>query len=819
MSSFSHCPQCQQPVAVPDAADPSARVRCPHCQAEFSLSDISADRTDGPPDVILVAPPPAEPPLVAGPSAETAAMETPLDKPSPAGPPTIEASPETAQLEQEALDLAKEASALQDRAEGLQVTAHTSDPEPEAAAAQAEALDGEAEALAVKVEAIADPAETLDEPTARPATVAGMYRAMGGALLATADALDAVADVIQHKSIASQPQVPHEHPLETPHELPLETPPGDGAAHGEAGGMFDQALEIESEQTPVSELDSDLVAALLIGDHLDEKPKADEAPLPTSNAEPFLPVVEPAAMETVSAVTDQPATEPVATEPVATEPAATEPVATEPAVTDQPTAEPAATVPATAAESPVVDASSLLLKAVNLRSKAEALRARGQGLLTRADALTVAPGAEFEAGEDGQGGEDGDYEFHGDWAAAGLGPAAGGSAAAATAAGGTAMPFPLTPRKQKKPKSVVRELVAVVLGGLTALVLTFLVLNLFSDQYEFGIWPKGFRHLLSSTGSKDATPVRPVAKPVNPGGHAGPVNGGKPTSPAAPGQGTQAAQAGPEKRPAGKPAPLASSDLKPGPLDSSSGDFVPTTLPSDDTLPGQMVSPLKPEGLKAQPAPKAEEPKTEEKPGEPKPQQPSADAAKFGKVVDPLKPPAYGSEDLGWALTNAKNAFQGDLKPESYIQLCHLAEVLTFVDPQKGVTDLSSQKAAVEKLLRDVGERGNHKNVMAIAKLAPKWLDNPDREYPGILLAGRIQKIVKTSQGTTAAVITLAKPDKNDPIERTIKMASKQPLDLQEKDAVIILGGLGVTGQGDHKELAVIHGMTVKFAVPPLKPK
>jgi hypothetical protein len=44
-------------------------------------------------------------------------------------------------------------------------------------------------------------------------------------------------------------------------------------------------------------------------------------------------------------------------------------------------------------------------------------------------------------------------------------------------------------------------------------------------------------------------------------------------------------------------------------------------------------------------------------------------------------------------------------------------------------------------------------------------------------------------------------------------------MDLQEKDAVIILGALAVGGKGDHRELVVWHGMTVKFAVPAPKPK
>ena len=879
MSSFSHCPQCQQAVAIPDGADPTARVRCPHCHAEFPLSDTSGDRTDGPRDVILVVPPPAEAPLEAGlpgvispieipleagQPEETAPVETLLDAgssaesmPLAAGPAelamdeavaaelaTVETSPETTRLEQEALDLAQEASGLQNRAEGLQVTAHTSDLQPEAATVQAEELDSEAEALAAKVEAMADPAETLDAPTARPATVAGTYRAMGGALIATADALDAVAEVLQHKGMDSQPQ--------------------------------------ESEQTPVAELESDLAAALGFDDLHDEKSEEDEAiplelpepsledeaPLPMSDADPFFAdaqavatepsepeataeelsfldptftepaVVEPTATElsfTEPAIPEPTPSEPAFAEPAATEPTATElsfteppaaePPATEPTATELSFTEPAATEPAVTeaaapGESPVVDSGSLLLKAVNLRSKAEALRARGQGMLTKADALAVAsdvPGAQFEASEED---EEGDYAFHGDWAA-------GQTAVGATAASGTTMPFPITPRKQKKAKNPIRELISVVAGGFTGLALTYLILVLVSVQYDyFGICPKWCPHIMKSESTTpaatDKAKVSKDAKPVGPG-HAG--SGTQKATPSAAGQGTQAAklaQGGPAKPPAGEPAPLVSlPESKPASLDASSGDSVPTTLPSDDAVPGAMVIPAKPDSPKAvepaAPAPKAEEPKSEEKPAEAAPQPPSGDS-QFGNVADILKPPAYGSDELGWALKNAQDSFQGDLKPENYSQLCRLAEVLTFVDPQKGVTNLADQKAAVEKLLRDVGERDKHKNVKVIAQLAAKWLDNPARDNPGVLLAGRVQKIGKTGQGMTIVVIGLAKPDKNLPTERPIKMLSREPLvDLHEKDAVVVLGGLGVGGQGDHKELVVIHGMTVKFAVPPPK--
>jgi hypothetical protein len=827
MSSLSLCPECRQQVAIPDGADAAARVRCPHCHAEFPLSDTLADRVDGPPDVILVTPlpaeatpvagpaveaAPAETPLVAGPLEEAAPPETPLgvspaaetapaetvvaetarDEVAPAGPPAIEVSQETVRLDQEALELAEEASALQSRAEGLQVTAHTSDPEPEAAATQAEALEEEARDLAAKVEAIADPVESPDKPTARPVTVVGAYRAMGGALLAAADALDAVAEVVERKGIASQPEA--------------------------------------AEPSPVAELKSDLAEAIDLGKHHDEIEDEtidlelsepileDESPLPTSDEEPLFAeepsVPEPAAGELA-------ATEPTIAEPAAAEQTIAQPATAEPAASGSPDAEPVrageetdvdsdagrvgdpssheadllgglAIRPTGASTPPPVGANPLLLKSLNLRCKAEALRTRGEGLLTKADALKAAAGVtdeDLEPGEEGQGGE---YALHGDWAAGGVGQPAGQSAATATAPGARTLPFPVTPRKQRKPKSALREFISIALGGVTGLLLTYLVLNLVSDQYEFGICPH-WLHVFhtaapdkSSSGPKSGKPAQPKEA--------------KSPSPAKPGQGAQVAQGGHDKKPAAPLDPLPSlPEMKPMPADSPSGDNVPTTLPSGDTLPPPAATPSKP--AETEPPP-------------------PVDDAKFGKVVDMAKPPAYGSDEIAWRLKSAQDAFKGDLQQGNYLPLCRLAEAVTFIDPQKGVTGLGERKAAVEKLLRDVGERDKHKNVKIIAQLADKWLDNPERECAGILLAGRIQKIGKTGSGRPIAIVALAKPDKSAPTERTIKMLSQEPLlGLKEQDAVIVLGGLGVGGQGDRKELVVIHGMTIKFAVPAAKAK
>ena len=46
MSATSNCPNCTQPVTIPDGLEPAAVVRCPTCEAEYPLSEALAGVTD-----------------------------------------------------------------------------------------------------------------------------------------------------------------------------------------------------------------------------------------------------------------------------------------------------------------------------------------------------------------------------------------------------------------------------------------------------------------------------------------------------------------------------------------------------------------------------------------------------------------------------------------------------------------------------------------------------------------------------------------------------------------------------------------------------
>src|SRR5258708_7012030 len=51
MSIISSCPQCAKQVTIPSGSAPSDRVRCPLCQAEYTLGEALAN---APPMLILV---------------------------------------------------------------------------------------------------------------------------------------------------------------------------------------------------------------------------------------------------------------------------------------------------------------------------------------------------------------------------------------------------------------------------------------------------------------------------------------------------------------------------------------------------------------------------------------------------------------------------------------------------------------------------------------------------------------------------------------------------------------------------------------------
>jgi hypothetical protein len=46
MARISNCPNCTQPVTIPDGLDPASQVRCPTCEAEYPLEEALAEATE-----------------------------------------------------------------------------------------------------------------------------------------------------------------------------------------------------------------------------------------------------------------------------------------------------------------------------------------------------------------------------------------------------------------------------------------------------------------------------------------------------------------------------------------------------------------------------------------------------------------------------------------------------------------------------------------------------------------------------------------------------------------------------------------------------
>ena len=55
MVGISKCPACRQDVTIPQGVDDAALVRCPLCDAEFPLSEVTPHAAVAPPELVVVA--------------------------------------------------------------------------------------------------------------------------------------------------------------------------------------------------------------------------------------------------------------------------------------------------------------------------------------------------------------------------------------------------------------------------------------------------------------------------------------------------------------------------------------------------------------------------------------------------------------------------------------------------------------------------------------------------------------------------------------------------------------------------------------------
>lgn len=124
------------------------------------------------------------------------------------------------------------------------------------------------------------------------------------------------------------------------------------------------------------------------------------------------------------------------------------------------------------------------------------------------------------------------------------------------------------------------------------------------------------------------------------------------------------------------------------------------------------------------------------------------------------------------------------LTPEAYARLCHLAEVVTFVDtksaPESELGPLADQ---VQKLLGAAG--GDARTIETIGRLGGYQLEQQDRKQNGVALAGTVQQLSQEGKFYTMQIVLLGLPKK-------VTVVSRRPPQtaIKEHDRVLILGSI-----------------------------
>jgi hypothetical protein len=444
--------------------------------------------------------------------------------------------------------------------------------------------------------------------------------------------------------------------------------------------------------------------------------------------------------------------------------------------------------PAADAASPAVDTEAVQAQIETLRSVVEALKAKAAELRAQAGSLRGEVEAEEELAEPTQA-EEG---WTGMWQPEGETPAIETGMATPAAPGRT-----LRPGRKRKEKSAIGELIGVVLGGVAGLTIAYYGLNIFGGaRYDFAkIYLPGIKHTV-----KHRPPWWPTWARFE-------------SVPGAEDQGTETDDATVSTSVVETPKPKA----KPAqPKASKAPSKAPKTPPKEPAF-----EPT----LGEQPETRPEPPKEiVEKPAD----QPTAQP-----FVNMKNRPTYGANELGKALKAAHNAFgcpkcnstgkvrQGDadvvcpdckgnppksVTPAAYTELCHLGEVLAFLDANAVGGQIEARKSAARDLLEKLG--ANPQNVLEVKDLAVARMDDQNRNGPGFLFAGTVQDIQGKGQLQRATV-------KLAGVDRTISVIADEPMGLEVKDRVLVLGCLAKKANGNsdpNVPLFVWHGMVVKFA-------
>jgi hypothetical protein len=339
----------------------------------------------------------------------------------------------------------------------------------------------------------------------------------------------------------------------------------------------------------------------------------------------------------------------------------------------------------------------------------------------------------------------------------------------------------------KRKKSIVFELVKILVGGLVGLTVGYAVL-----LWGFKIDPLGFAKMLpasilpeklKATSSLANRPVpntdvaqnnQPDTPAVQPDTTTPPADGATTAPPAdmpnsADGATpTQPQPAGGESTTPTVPAPDTRMNNVPAPAGTPS-TTAPTAQPADPFGPPAGLTegfPPLPAAVTTPPMPEPEGPKTDK---------PST----LGEVSQAMMAADKSFRALESAPADLPFADLNVLRKNYYISLATLAESITLLRPQDVGDHDQSARSAAAGWLSDIA--ANQSKLDELGNLAGAWIDSPKRTQDGIVLAGTVQEI----QPIGKQFRTLVKLFRRDTVLPVI--TSEKP-SLANGDAAVVLG-------------------------------
>jgi hypothetical protein len=151
------------------------------------------------------------------------------------------------------------------------------------------------------------------------------------------------------------------------------------------------------------------------------------------------------------------------------------------------------------------------------------------------------------------------------------------------------------------------------------------------------------------------------------------------------------------------------------------------------------------------------------------------------------------------------------ITPDGYRALCRLAQRATFVHFEADEEGLGTRKAAVRQLLLRAAAAREHRN--ALGRLAGFWLNSPNRDEAGAVLAGTVNEVRQAGSLDELRLVLFGQP-----VEVTVVSAIRGP--LQPGDRAVVAGAIveqpaaNLVGYEGNEPVVIWGGMAVKLSQP-----